>query len=202
MVRGPLDDPLGDREPNVRVHADPGVVVADRHDGSTVFPHQRQDALEPLLLAGHRVEQWLALVDGKPCLERLDDRRVDRQRQVGQALDELDGLGQDRRLVGQRDPGVDVEHLGAGLDLREDVAFDAAEVARLHLFGQELAAGRVDPLADDHERSVEADDDLARVGAENGVGHVAEISDVVAGGRTGPPATPPVWISSARWCFV
>ena len=30
----------------------------------------------------------------------------------------------------------------------------------------------------------------------------AEISDVVAGGRTGPPATPPVWISSARWCFV
>ena len=33
-----------------------------------------------------------------------------------------------------------------------DVALDAAEVAGLHLLGQELAAGRVDPLADDDER--------------------------------------------------
>ncbi len=159
---------------------------------------QRQDALEALLLAGDRVEQRLALVDGEPGLERLDDRRIDRQRQVGQALDELDGLGQDRRLVGQRDAGVDVEHLGAGLDLGQDIALDAAEVAGLHLLGKSLAAGRVDPLADDHERAVEADDDLARRGTEEGVGHVGEVSAVVAGGSAGPPATPPDWISSAR----
>ena len=142
--------------------------------------------------------QRLALVDGEPGLERLDDRRIDRQRQVGQGLDELDRLGQDRRLVGQRDAGVDVEHVGAGLDLGEGVALDAAEVAGLHLLGEELAAGRVDPLADDHERPVEADDDLARRGAEDGVGHVGEVSAVVAGGSAGPPATPPDWISSAR----
>ena len=111
-------------------------------------------------------------------------------------------LGQDRRLVGQRDAGVDVEHVGAGLDLGEHVALDAAEVAGVHLLGQQLAAGRVDALADDHERPVEADDDLAGRRADDGVGHVAEISDVVAGGRAGPPATPPDWISSARWCFV
>ena len=121
--------------------------------------------------------QRLALVDGEPGLERLDDRRIDRQRQVGQALDELDGPGEDRRLVAQRDPGVDVEHVGAGLDLGEDVALDPAEVAGLHLLGQELAAGRVDPLADDHERAVEADHDLAGGGAEDGVGHVGEVSE-------------------------
>ena len=166
VVGGPLDDPLGDREPDVRVHADPGVVVADGDDRRAVLADERQDALEALLLAGHRVEQRLALVDREPGLERLDDRRVDRQRQVGQALDELDGPGQDGRLVGQRDAGVDVEHVGAGLDLGEHVALDPAEVAGLHLLGQELAAGRVDPLADDHERAVEADDDLARRGAD------------------------------------
>ena len=99
-------------------------------------------------------------------------------------------------------PGVDVEHLGAGLDLGQDVALDAAEVAGLHLLGQGLAPGRVDALADDHERPVEADDDLARRGAEEGVGHVGEVSAVVAGGSAGPPATPPDWISSARWCLV
>ena len=201
VVGGALHDPLGDREPDVGVHADPGVVVADRDDRRAVLADERQDALQALLLAGHRVEQRLALVDGEAGLERLDDRGVDRQRQVGQALDELDGPGQDRRLVGERDPGVDVEHVGAGLDLGEDVALDPAEVAGLHLLGQELAPGRVDPLADDDERPVEADDDLAGGGADDGVGHVAEISDVVAGGRTGPSATPPDWISSARWCL-
>ena len=45
---------------------------------------ERQRPLQPLLLAGHRVEQRLALVDRKAGFERLDDRRVDRQRQVGQ----------------------------------------------------------------------------------------------------------------------
>ncbi len=202
VVGSPLDDPLGDREPDVRVHADPGVVVADGDDRGAVLADQRQDALEALLLTGHRVEQRLAPVDREPGLERLDDRRVDRQRQVGQALDELDGPGQDGRLVGEGDAGVDVEHVGAGLDLGDHVALDAAEVAGLHLLGQELATGRVDALADDDERAVEADHGFARVGADDGVCHVAEISDVVAGGRIGPSATPPVWMSSARWCFV
>ena len=52
-----------------------------------------------------------------------------------------------------------------------DVALDPAEVARPHLLGEELAAGRVDPLADDHERPVVADDDLAGRRADDGLGH-------------------------------
>ena len=45
-------------------------------------------ALEPLVLAGHRVDERLALVGGEPGLERLDDGRVDAERQVGVLLDE------------------------------------------------------------------------------------------------------------------
>ena len=102
-----------------------------------------------------RVHERLALVDGQAGLERLDDRGIDGQRHVGQRLDEPDGLGEDRRLVGQRDPRVHVQHVRAGLDLGDRVALDPAEVAGLHLLGQELATGRVDALADDDERPVE-----------------------------------------------
>ena len=77
---GPLDDLLRDREPDVGVLADPGLVVADRDDRRAVLLHQRQDPLEPLVLAGDAVDEGLALVDGETRLERLDDRRVDRQR--------------------------------------------------------------------------------------------------------------------------
>ena len=187
VVGGALDDPLGDREPDVRVHRDAGLVVADRDDRAAVLLDQRQDALEALLLAGHAVEQGLALVDGETGLERLDDRRIDRQREVGQRLDELDRLGQDRRLVGQRDAGVDVEHVRAGLDLGDRVALDPREVAGLHLLREELAAGRVDALADDHERLVVADDDLAGRGADDGPGHA---SGPCPGSRRGPAARP------------
>ncbi len=61
------------------------------------------------------------------------------------------------------------------------VALDAAEVARLHLLGEELPAGRVDPLADDRERPVEADDDLARRRRDDRLGH--DGSTAAAGAR-------------------
>src|SRR6185295_18159981 len=94
-----------------------------------------------------------------------------RQGQIGKRLDELDRLRQDGRLVGQRDAGVDVEHVRAGRDLGQDVALHAAEVARLHLLGQDLPPGGVDALADDHERPVRPDHHLAGHRADDGQGH-------------------------------
>ena len=204
VVGGALDDPLGHTEPDVRIHADAGLVVADRDDRAAVLLHERQDALEALVLAGHAVEQGLALVDGEARLERLDDRRIDRQREVGQRLDELDRVGQDRRLVRQRDARVDVEHVCAGLDLGDRVPLDAREVAGLHLLHEDLAAGRVDALADDHERLVVPDDDGAGRGADDGPGHASGlpwVSSWAGGNGSGPPSTPPDWMSIARRCL-
>ena len=87
------------------------------------------------------------------------------------ALHELDRLREDCRLVRERDAGVDVEHLRARLDLRERVGDDGLVVARRHLLGELLAARRIDPLADDHERPVEADHDLLRRAREPRLGH-------------------------------
>ena len=171
VVGRALDDALRDTEPDVRVLADPGLVVADRDDRGAVLLDERQHALQPLLLAGHAVHERLAAIDREPGLERLHDRRVDRQRQVGERLDELNCPGEDRRLVGERDAGIDVEHVRAGVDLGERIALDPAEVAVLHLLGEELPPGRVDPLADDHERPVIADHDLARRRSDDGAGH-------------------------------
>ena len=59
-------------------------------DGGVVFLHQRQHALQPLLLAGDGIDQRLALVDREPRLQRRDDGGVDRQRHVDGVLHQLD----------------------------------------------------------------------------------------------------------------
>ena len=74
-------------------------------------------------------------------------------------LDELEHLRQQLGLVDERDAGVDVEHVGARRDLRLGVDDHRREVARAQLLGELLAPGRVDPLADDAERLLGADDD-------------------------------------------
>jgi len=58
---------------HVRIFGYPGLVVGNRDDRGTVLLDQRQYALQTLILAGHRIDQRLALVDGKPGLERGDD---------------------------------------------------------------------------------------------------------------------------------
>ena len=125
-VGGALDDFLGDGEAHVGVFGNAGFVVGDRDHRGAVFLHQRQHALQALLFAGDRIDQRLALVDREPRLERLDDRGVDRQGNVDGLLHQLDAFGEDARLVGERNAGVDVEHLRARLDLSQRVGDDAA----------------------------------------------------------------------------
>ena len=151
---------LGDREAYVGIFRDARLVVRDRDDRGTILLDQGKDRLHALLFAGYRVDQCLALVDGEPGLECRDDGGIDRQRHVGDRLNELDGLREDRRLVRERDTRVDVEHVRAGFDLRARIGLDAAEIAGAHLRGEELPPRRVDALADDDERPVEADDDF------------------------------------------
>ena len=102
-------------------------------------------------------------------LERAGDRAVDRKRNVDEGLHELDHLPHQRRLGLVRvrvrvvdDAGVDIEHGGAAGDLLERVLLDGGEAAGLELGGEDLAARRVDALANHAERLVEADDDGLR----------------------------------------
>ena len=59
-------------------------------------------------------------------------------------------------------------------DLGQRVGLDAAVVALRHLRRQQLAPGRVDALADDDERAVEADDDFLGGRRDDGIGHVRD----------------------------
>ena len=171
VVGGTRDDRPRHLEPDVGVVRDARLVVRDRDDGCAVLRDERKHRLQPVLFARDRVDEGFPAIDGEPRLERRDDRGVDGERDVGDVLHELDRLREDGGLVRERDAGVDVEHLRTGLDLRDRVRDDRLEVPRRHLLRELLAPGRVDPLADDHERTREADDDLPRGARENGVGH-------------------------------
>ena len=170
VVGGRVHDLLGDPEPHVGILADPGLVVRDRDDRGAVLGDQREHRFDPFVLAGHRVDERLALVRGEPGFERGDDRGVDRQRQVGERLHELDRRGEDPRLVGERDPRVHVEHVRAGAHLRVDVGDHGREVPGGHLGRELLPAGGVDPLPDDRERPPGADHVLAGRGGNDSVG--------------------------------
>ena len=102
LLRGHLDDLADEHEPLVGLHRDLVLVVGQRDDRGVEALDQRQDRLHPLVLGGHRVDQGAALVDRQPGLERLDDRGVDADRQVGELLHHRDRLGEQLRLVGQR----------------------------------------------------------------------------------------------------
>ncbi len=171
MVGCPLHDLACHLETDIRILRDARLVVGDGDHRGTVARHEREHALHLLVLAGDRVDERLALVDVEAGLERLDDRRVDRERHVGDRLHELDRVREDRGLVRERDAGVDVEHLGAGLDLRDRIGHHGVEVAGTHLLGELRAAGGVDPLPDDHERPVEADHHLARRRGQHRLAH-------------------------------
>ena len=163
-------DDLGRQvEPLVGLHRDLVVVVGQRDDRGVVLLDQREDRGEPVVLGGDRVDQRAALVDRQPGLERLDDRGVDADRHVGEALHQLDRPGEQVGLVGERDAHVDVEHVGAALDLGLHVALDRGQVAGAQLLLEDPAAGRVDPLADQAEAPAVADDDVAAGAAEDGL---------------------------------
>ena len=88
------DDLRRQVEALVGLHRDLVVVVGQRDDRGVVLLDQWQDRGHPVVLGGDGVDQRPALVGREPGLERLDDRGVDADRQVGERLDQPDRLGQ------------------------------------------------------------------------------------------------------------
>ena len=120
------------RASSTRRRGSSGISSSSLGSAMTAAPYlrdQRQDGLQPLVLGGDRVDQRLALVGGEPGVEHLDDRGVDAQRQVGEALDELDRLDHELGLVHQRGAHVDVEHHGAARHLLRHVDLHPGQVA-------------------------------------------------------------------------
>jgi hypothetical protein len=71
-------------------------------------------------------------------------------------------LLQELGLVDERDAGVDVEHVRAGLGLGDRVRGHRRQVVVAQLLGEDLAPRRVDALADDAEGLLGPDRDGAR----------------------------------------
>ncbi|CAI2934180.1 protein of unknown function [Aminobacter niigataensis] len=181
-VGATLDDLLGDREADIRIHRNAGLVVGDGNDGHVVFLDQRQDRLELFFLAGDGVDQRAALGDLERRFDGCRNRAVDRQRQVDEVLNDLQRLHQQARFglvwVDRSDTGVDVEHGRAAGCLLQRVPDDGLEIAGDHLGGQLLAAGRVDAFADHAEGLVETDDDFAGRRGDDGAGHESSPWDI------------------------
>jgi len=168
VVAGNRDDLPRDFQPPPGLHRD--LVVVREPDHRCAVPgDDRQDRLQPLVLAGDGVHERLALVGAETGLERLDHRRVDAERHVRQALHERDCLPHQLDLVRQWVADVDVEHVGAAGELLRDVEFDAREVALLQLGLELLAAGRVDAFANHAEWALRSDHDGPRRRLENGL---------------------------------
>ena len=190
VVAGDGDDLLRHLEPAFRLHRDV-LGVREPDHGGTVPRHDRKDRLEPLVLAGDRVDEGLALVHGEPRLERLDDRGVDAERQLREPLHERDRLPHQPDLVCERVADVHVEHVGAALDLLRDVGLELRKVAGLELRLECLAAGGVDPLPDHAERLARTDDDGPRPRLDDGIHSspfllVSESPAVDTAGRSRP----------------
>src|SRR5215831_2948779 len=205
VVSGAMHDLLRHLEADIGILGDAGLVVGDRHHRGAVLLHERQHRFEPLLFAGDRVDERLALVDGKSRLERFHNRGVDRERHIGYRLHELHRLGENRRLIRQGDAGVDIQHVGTGRHLRQRIGLDAAEVPGSHLGREDLAPRGVDALADHHEGALEAEHDLAGCGADHGIGHEAILLVFAWGSRPGyhglrPFSTPERSMISATVC--
>ncbi len=176
-VGAALDDLLGHRETDVRVHRDAGLVVGDRDHRDVVLLDQRQDGFEFFFLAGDGVDQRTALGDLQRRFDRGRNRAVDGERQVDEVLDDLQRLHEQRRLRGVRvdggNAGIDVEHGCAAGSLLQRILDHRLEVAGDHLGGQFLAAGRVDAFADHAEGLVEADDNFSGRRGDDRAGHEA-----------------------------
>ena len=156
-IGGAFDNFLGDGETHVRIFGNAGFVVGNSNHGTIIFLHQRQNAFKALFFASHGIQQWLALIGGNASFERLDDGAVDRERHGDIFLHELDAFGENARLVGQRNTGIDVKHLRARRDLRQRVIQHAGIIAARHFLGHDLAAGGIVALANHDETALIAD---------------------------------------------
>ena len=176
MIGGAPDDLFRHLETLIGIFRNAGLVIGDGDHGGAMLFDQGQHGFQHLVLAGHGINQGPAFISLQPRFQGRDDGTVDGQRRIRDRLHKADGGGQNSRLVRHGDAGIDIQHVGAGGDLGQRIGLDPGKIARRHFRRQQLAPGRVDALANDHEGAVEADRNLPVGRTDDGFGHAVSLS--------------------------
>ena len=117
--KGRLRDAAGNGHPVLGGRQDAPLIDGKAHDSRTVLFAQGQNGVQLFLLAVGGVDDGLAVVHAQTVFQRLHIGGVQLQRQAGDALQGLDHLGHQGRLVHAGRAHVHVQHLSTGLHLTD-----------------------------------------------------------------------------------
>ena len=147
MSQRGIHDPLCDRKAGVGAGLDATLINGEAHHGCAVLLAEGQDPLQHLRLAVHRVDDGLAVIDPQAPLEGVGVGGIQLQRQAHHALQGLDHLLHDGRLVHTGSAHIDVQHLCAGLGLADGLLEDVVHISLAEGLLEPLFAGGVDALS-------------------------------------------------------
>ena len=147
MSQRGIHDPLCDRKAGVGAGLDASLINGEAHHGCAVLFAEGQDPLQHLRLAVHRVDDGLAVIDPQAPLEGVGVGGIQLQRQAHHALQGLDHLLHDGRLVHTGSAHIDVQHLCAGLGLADGLLEDVVHISLAEGLLEPLFAGGVDALS-------------------------------------------------------
>ena len=126
---------------------DAALIQRKAHHGGAVLFAQRQNGIQHLLLAVHRVDDGLTVIDAQRTGQRVPVGRIQLQRQVGDRLEFPHQHFQRGGFVNIRQPGVDVQHFGPGLGLGHRLGAGIGAVALPQRLLEAFFAGGIDALA-------------------------------------------------------
>ena len=125
---------------------DAPLIDGKAHDGRTVLFAQGQNRVQLFLLAVGRVDDGLAVVHAQAVFQRLHIGGIQLQRQAGDALQGLDHLGHQGRLVHAGCAHVHVQHLSTGFHLTDRLLQNVVHILFPQCLLEALFAGGVDAL--------------------------------------------------------
>ena len=147
VVEGPVQDPTGDVYPVQSGLGNPPLVQGEAQHRRAVFLHDREDGVQALPVAVHRIDDRLAAVDPQGLLQHLGTGGVHLEGGVGHPLQGLHHLDHHLGLVDLGQAHVHVQDVRPGLGLLQGLGEHEVYVVPEQGLLHGLFAGGVDPLA-------------------------------------------------------
>ena len=158
--KGRLRDAAGNGHTVLGGGQDAPLIDGKAHDGRTVLFAQGQNRVQLFLLAVGRVDDGLAVVHAQAVFQCLHIGGIQLQRQAGDALQGLDHLGHQGRLVHAGCAHVHVQHLSPGLHLTDRLLQNIVHILFPQCLLEALFARGVDALT--HHRDAVHVDEIHR----------------------------------------